>query len=536
MTSPAPTTFFARTKRALSIAVDARGTSTSLPLASSKSGWAAAPPWSRLRLRRRTVIRMVLVVLVLITLVAVTRLAAPWSRDDNDLSVAEDVHESSPLHRPTKRRQQRRTSRAARADASRQRVAPGPGAVPREDADTGQLVAAALSLADEKAAIVAKTSPQLSPALPAITTTHTKAPGLLAIPVGSKSRANVAPLLAQFRRDAFDCILFHYELADVDDTAHWATDVPHYTDCVSVRVPGQTKFWFAKRFLTPDTLGTAYDYLFLWDDDAALPTPEWSALAMVHVLQRYHIHVAQPALLSGVPNKPQAHLVKWHAPSGDPVPSPARFTNFVEVMFPIYSTAAWRACAWSALPYDGRSYWGADNAMYPLCVARGYCRFAVVDVLPVHHRDARRLVQDQRTNVHEMFEYLNRVWRAVCHAPKDASKEVAQICAYFTRRGPGAGPLAFRAVRDVVPVLDSVSLTCPDAAYWPNMASKPWWGPGRGPARVGGEGAARVKVVKMENDVEDAAGLDGEVDLDSRVDEHGATRKETGNVLDDVQP
>ncbi|KNE64712.1 hypothetical protein AMAG_10063 [Allomyces macrogynus ATCC 38327] len=477
--------------------------------------------------------RAAVFVLVLITFVAVSRLTAPWSQDYHGPSVADDVHESSPLARPAKRR---RTSRATRANPTRRRAAPGPGAVSWEDADTGQLVAAALALADEKVAVVIKSSPQLSPALP-VTATRTKAPGLLAIPVGSKSRANVAPLLAQFRRDAFECILFHYEPANVDDTTQWAADVPHYKDCVTVRVPGQTKFWFAKRFLTPDTLGTAYDYLFLWDDDAALPTPEWSALAMVHVLQRYHIHVAQPALLSGVPNKPQAHLVKWHAPSGAPVPSPARFTNFVEVMFPIYSTEAWRACAWSALPYDGRSYWGADNAMYPLCVARGYCRFAVVDALPVHHRDARRLVQDQRTNVREMFEYLNRVWRAVCHAPKDAPTEVAQICAYFTRRGPGAGPLAFRAVRDVVPVLDSVSLTCPDAAYWPNTASKPWWGPGRGPARVGGEGAARVKVVKVEDDVESVPGLDGEEDLGSRVDGRGTTQKgTTWDAFGDVQP
>ncbi|KAJ3373580.1 hypothetical protein GGF31_000421 [Allomyces arbusculus] len=474
MTNTSPTTLFARTKGALSIAVDARGTSMSLPLTSTRSGWTAMPPWSRIRLRRRTVVRLALAVLVLITMVAVSRLAAPWSGSDDGLSVANDMRESLPLRRPVKRR---RASRAKRADPTRRRVAPGPGAIPWEDVDTGQLVAAALAQVSEEITTEAETRrPQLSPAVPAATA-HARAPGLLAIPVGSKSRANFAPLLAQFRRDAFDCIVFHYEPADTDDTAQWAADVPHYTDCVSVRVPGQTKFWFAKRFLTPDTLGTAYDYLFLWDDDAALPTPDWSALSMVHVLQRYHIHVAQPALLSGVPNKPQAHLVKWHAPTGDPVPSPARFTNFVEVMFPIYSTAAWRTCAWSALPYDGRSYWGTDNAMYPLCVSRGYCRFAVVDVLPVHHRDARRLAQDTGTNIREMFEYLNRVWRAVCHAPKDAPPEVAQICAYFTRRGPGSGPLAFRTVRDVVPVLDSVSLACPDAAYWPEKATSPPWLP-----------------------------------------------------------
>ncbi|KNE64714.1 hypothetical protein AMAG_10065 [Allomyces macrogynus ATCC 38327] len=299
--------------------------------------------------------------------------------------------------------------------------------------------------------------------------------GLLAIPVGSKSRAAVSPLLDLFRKEGFHCILFHYERADVDDMAEWDAEVPRYRECVAVRVPGQTKFWFAKRYLTPAAVA-AYDYLFLWDDDLAVPNADWSPTQFLTILRRHHIHVAQPALASGLRDNPQHDVVRFH---DDLVARrPGRFTNFVEVMFPVFSRAAWANRIWATIPYDGHSFWGTDNLWYPLCASAGYCRFAVIDAMPVHHMDARRLVQDVSANIRELQNYIAHVHQlctpAALRAADARARTVFQaMCAYISSFELG---LSFTSFRTIAYPHDTPAEHCPELPAWKEVKNAPWWG------------------------------------------------------------
>ncbi|KAI9144888.1 hypothetical protein BKA69DRAFT_642040 [Paraphysoderma sedebokerense] len=196
--------------------------------------------------------------------------------------------------------------------------------------------------------------------------------GLVAIPAGEKAKPRVDELVRTFGMEHFSYFIFHW------DNSTW-DDLPWYRDVISARAIGQTKFWFAKRFLTPDVV-QSYDYLWLWDDDIQLGS-NFDAVGFTEILKSYNIHIAQPSLTIGQ-HGPQANVVT-HRKVGI-----GRFTNFVEIMIPIFSSAAW-ACSWRLIPFDSRATWGVDNAWYPVCGSIGYCRFAVIDKYPVKHMDTK---------------------------------------------------------------------------------------------------------------------------------------------------
>ncbi|ORZ34191.1 hypothetical protein BCR44DRAFT_1436752 [Catenaria anguillulae PL171] len=328
-------------------------------------------------------------------------------------------------------------------------------------------------------------------------------PGLIAVPVGIKSLPVIAPVLQQFHAEGFDVIVFHYDAGD----AVWAKQVPEYKHWAAVSAHRQSKFWFAKRFLTPAVVDN-YDYLFLWDDD------------FVQLLKDHHIHVGQPALLSGTQPNWQKPLVSVHNHTG----AVGRFTSFVEVMFPVFSRAAW-PCAWRLLPYDGVSFWGADNAWYPVCASHGMCRFAVMDAMPVHHLDKRSLGQNVGVNLRELEHY-----RALVHLPCDAidkldkglevpvgdrprvhvsqemleqashpvanagapvtvervrgkpwepSDAVRRVCRYL-KKHPFAKEDEFYSIRNLTLADRGGSKQCPEPAFF-DVKPVSWWGPEESP-------------------------------------------------------
>ncbi|KAI9222590.1 hypothetical protein BC828DRAFT_18168 [Blastocladiella britannica] len=355
----------------------------------------------------------------------------------------------------------------------------------------------------------------LSPRSPALA----RKPGLLAVPVGKKSVAGMASVLQTFDAHGFDVMLFHYD----DGDAEWLAALPQFVarKWISVSARRQSKFWFAKRFLTP-TVVDNYDYIFLWDDDVGFPAKDWSPLAFVELLKKYHIHIAQPALVSGTIDNYQHDVVAVQNKTGHP----GRFTNFVEVMFPVFSRAAW-PCAWRMLPFDGVSFWGADNAWYPVCASANYCRFAVIDAMPVHHLDKKTLGQNVGVNLRELDHY-NRMVRQPCdvldrenqttsaagaavvpiadrpklwrpterldaattdvHAragnmtaavvrgtPWSPTNAVRAACAYMTAYPP-VNKRAFYSVRNITDADATNPKTCPEGRqHWPEAVNNPWW-------------------------------------------------------------
>jgi hypothetical protein len=345
--------------------------------------------------------------------------------------------------------------------------------------------------------------------------------GLLAIPVGEKSKVNMVPVLQLFYKSGFDIMLFHYDQSD------WR-DIPNYSKWHAVRVLHQTKYWYAKRFLSPSVVEN-YDYLFLWDDDVGLPD-DWLPLNFIKLLKDYHIHVAQPALLSGLRENFQREVVRFHNSTVNLGDSIGRFSNFVEVMFPVFSKAVW-PCTWRLLPFDGISYWGTDNAWYPVCAAYGFCRFAIIDVMPVHHLDKRLLGQDVSANLIEMDHYRAMVvtsckdksldtssnpdtslttaadkessWPHLSIVqskspvgisplqpkngdtsnanfnenppviPWQATSQVKQVCEYFDKKPFGD---SFYSIRNIT-VRDMNRNTCPEYYFWQDVQNSAWWGP-----------------------------------------------------------
>ncbi|ORZ41222.1 hypothetical protein BCR44DRAFT_111570, partial [Catenaria anguillulae PL171] len=225
--------------------------------------------------------------------------------------------------------------------------------------------------------------------------------GLLAIPVGAKSRALISPVIRKFKNAGFHIYLFHY-----DTSGPWQEYAREYP---SVTAPGQAKFWFAKRYLPPQVVEN-YEYIFLWDDDVGfLDIDAWDPVEFVRIMRTYAIHVAQPAIVDGLKDYAQAKVVKWNPRAGT-----GRWTSFVEMMFGVYSREAWQACIWELLPWNGRSYWGTDFAFYPHCAAAGYCRVAVIDAMPVRHMDKHLFKSVSMENMREMRMYVDAYVRIMC--------------------------------------------------------------------------------------------------------------------------
>ncbi|KAI9164455.1 hypothetical protein H9P43_008306 [Blastocladiella emersonii ATCC 22665] len=319
-------------------------------------------------------------------------------------------------------------------------------------------------------------------------------PGLLAAAVAPSAQERFIPVLERFRNEGFSAILF-----DFNGTVDWS-HVPAAAGVPVVRAVGQTKMWFAKRYLTPAVVDN-YEYIFLWDDDVGLDD-DWSPRLFTDVMRRFGVHVAQPSLKEGARDwYPQFPVVRWH--SGASIDVPGRMTDFCELMFPVVTRAAWQGCYWEAIPFDGFSYWGVDNVVYPHCASAGFCRFAVIDLYPVSHLDTRTLQQNADSNIDELLAYFAH-YTAMCdeirntQADTDASsrtaatgttadgepvppahkplkydpattKRLAAICAYID-----AYPLGhtFRTLA-VMNAMRHSHTTCPEADFWPGIPYDP---------------------------------------------------------------
>ncbi|KAI9179325.1 hypothetical protein H9P43_005988 [Blastocladiella emersonii ATCC 22665] len=284
--------------------------------------------------------------------------------------------------------------------------------------------------------------------------------GLIAIPAGRKAKPMVDRLVRRFGMADFSFMIFHW------DNSTW-DDLPWYKNAVAVRAIGQTKFYFAKRFLTPDVVQN-YDYIWLWDDDIE-PESYFDPVAFTQLLKDYHVHFAQPSLTWGEHGL-QGPVVRKR--DGGQV---GRFSTFVEVMLPIISRGAW-PCAWRVIPWDARATWGVDNAWYPACGAYGYCRFAIIDALPVKHMDTRTFENTMETNLAELNAYTAPFFDlcAAADASKDATLAwpLSTFCRWWFMRD---SLLAFDTVRKMTPA-DRVNVTtCPDAVDFPNVENVPWW-------------------------------------------------------------
>jgi hypothetical protein len=226
---------------------------------------------------------------------------------------------------------------------------------------------------------------------------HEAAPkpkSLLAVPVGIKNKAVVDKLVSKVPAADFTVMLFHYDGAvEQWGGMEWSDRAVH------VAARGQTKWWFAKRFLHPDVVAE-YDYVFVWDED--IEVDAFDPVRYLDVVRREGLEVSQPALdrrseihhaitaRALLPTADGVHRrVRNVRCDGDSVGPPCE--GWVEVMVPVFSRAAWR-CVWGMLQNDLIHGWGLDYRL-GYCAQGGRARnVGVVDSEYVLHRGVPMLI------------------------------------------------------------------------------------------------------------------------------------------------
>ncbi|KAJ9559022.1 hypothetical protein OSB04_013636 [Centaurea solstitialis] len=188
---------------------------------------------------------------------------------------------------------------------------------------------------------------------------------LVAFTVGWGQRDVIDASVKKFSED-FQILLFHYDGRTTEwDRYEWSKQAIH------VSVKGQTKWWYAKRFLHPDVVAP-YEYIFIWDED--LGVEHFNGDRYIYLVKKYGLAISQPGL---EPNKG----LTWQMTKrrGD-----KEVHNFVEIMAPVFSREAWR-CVWHIIQNDLVHGWGLDFALRR-CVEPAHEKIGVVDSQWIVHQ------------------------------------------------------------------------------------------------------------------------------------------------------
>lgn len=186
---------------------------------------------------------------------------------------------------------------------------------------------------------------------------------LLALPVGIKQNASVDAIVKKFPKQHFQIVLFHYDnVVDDWNQFEWNDRVIH------VQSTGQSKWWFAKRFLHPDVVAP-YEYIFVWDED--LGVENFDPMEYVEIVKRHELQISQPAV-AGASSWPITVRQSWTGKevhkrtpweglidncTNSKVTPPC--AGFVEIQAPVFESRNWR-CVWHLIQNDLVMAWGLD--------------------------------------------------------------------------------------------------------------------------------------------------------------------------------
>lgn len=110
---------------------------------------------------------------------------------------------------------------------------------------------------------------------------------LVTFTVGYNQKYNIDAAVKKFSEN-FTILLFHYDGRTTEwDEFEWSKQAIH------VSVHKQTKWWYAKRFLHPDTVAP-YDYIFIWDED--LGVEHFNAEEYLKLVRKHGLEISQPGL------------------------------------------------------------------------------------------------------------------------------------------------------------------------------------------------------------------------------------------------
>ena len=136
--------------------------------------------------------------------------------------------------------------------------------------------------------------------------------------------------------------------------------------------PGTMKFDAVYKIMSAGTGGWGYDYFWLVDDDILT---SWKTInRLFEICRRFRLDLAQPSL--------SASSYVTHPITAQEPGLFLRFSQFVEVMCPVFSQAALRSCL-STFPLSPRGF-GLDH-VWPKLLGGTDAKIAIIDAVSVEH-------------------------------------------------------------------------------------------------------------------------------------------------------
>eukprot|EP00741_Cyanophora_paradoxa_P003083 tig00000663_g2992.t1 len=164
---------------------------------------------------------------------------------------------------------------------------------------------------------------------------------LVAITVGQFGKPFVDAMVRKFGFENYTFVLLQH------DNSSWE-EFDWYPKVISVRARGQLKWWWAQRFLTPE-FTAPYE-----DDD--LEVTDFDPAAFLAAMRAHNIQLAQPALTRDSFITHPITLAQQH-PNYT-----GRWTDFVEIMVPVFQRDAW---FWRHVIHADYNYWGYGYDVRP---------------------------------------------------------------------------------------------------------------------------------------------------------------------------
>jgi hypothetical protein len=201
---------------------------------------------------------------------------------------------------------------------------------------------------------------------------------MLAIATSERHKKSVAKMVDRFG-PAFDISLFVWDGSQFDE--------PEFSSCRVIQRAGYNKWDFARELLPPEKC-SHIECLFLWDDD--LDVSQFDPEAFLSIMRENGLEVAQPALTR---DSYISHPITLQHPGV------GRFTDFVEVMAPVWTAAAW-AKWYKMLTPENPWGWGYDLAARSAC---GFQRMGIIDCTPVRHTKPPTRLPEQFAGMKRFF-------------------------------------------------------------------------------------------------------------------------------------
>lgn len=187
-----------------------------------------------------------------------------------------------------------------------------------------------------------------------------------------------------------------------DEPNKYQGEADFYSHRPSARYPETLKYSGISAWLDEQPgLAEGYDYVFLPDDDLVCDAPTLERF--FDVASAFRLSLAQPALSS---HSYFSHAVTLQVPG-----ALLRFTNFVEVMAPLFSRDAFELCRPTFTL--SRSSWGLD-VLWPSLLGNPSRGIAIVDATPIYHSRPtgtgalyRSLTEDPRAEMSALQRRFN---------------------------------------------------------------------------------------------------------------------------------